>query len=219
MTATWPPGGLIQATLLRRTLDVGTELWRVHEATRFAPEAFNPVHRPSCSLAGGRFDSVTGNFAHLHAATNMRGALAETFAREVTFPAEHRPILAARLAGRALSQLVTTRPLTLISVQGPGVVSLGAGPWLTGGDEGVYPVSRQWAQAIHDAAAPEAGGLIWQSRHDPATTSVMLWESSAATGIVAGGVSYRLDADIPSAARAITEYLAEWGLYVPKRNA
>lgn len=144
-------------------LTVGTELWRIHPDT-YAANAVNPTPQPDVP-GGARFDSLTGDYAYTYLGDSPDAAVAETLCRDL--PATGRPRLVPRksIAGRVLSHLTVTQPVTVIAVHGPHLSAIGQDTWLTKSNPVDYVLTRTWAKALF-AASPSANGLLYRCRHN-----------------------------------------------------
>jgi hypothetical protein len=84
------------------------------------------------------------------------------------------------------SMVRTVRPLQLIRLDGQGLASIGTNRQdLIEGSRLTYATTRSWAEALA-LARPDADGMWWQSRQEPARWAVVLF--LAITGR-AGGLS------------------------------
>ncbi|MEW1547572.1 RES family NAD+ phosphorylase [Streptomyces tsukubensis] len=158
------------------TLPAGTELWRCHSAARPA-ETFNPIAADS-HFGGARFDgTVYDPYPFLYAGTEPATALAEVLLRSVDFDERsgRRLVPRAWIAGRALSVLRTRVELRLIRlVSEEDLAAVCQDSWLLEAEGASYAQTRRWASALRDRA-PEAQGLLWQSRRHRPRNAVILF--------------------------------------------
>jgi len=173
----------------------GAELWRIHSTDRTAT-AMNPRAQPT-ARRGGRFDSLTGDYAYLYLGDSPEAAIAETLCRDLPLPGPGaRLVPAAKLAGRVLSRVRVTAPIPLVTAHGgPALSQLGQDTWLNKCEPNKYVLTRRWAAAIA-GWAPEAAGLAYRCRHDEDSLAWML--STAPNrlehpSLAVGGVRIALD--------------------------
>lgn len=176
---------------LTEDLPVGKILWRIHRS-RFHSTEFNqqPVTNP---YAGGRFDSVAGDYSYLYAGDSVHGAVVETLLRDIPLAnaGEPRVLPGVALKGRLLSRVVVARPIKLVSLHGPGLSMIGQDGWLTNCDAMDYVFTRTWAQAIR-GWVPNAAGFAWRSRLDDSRLSyVFFGDVLTADSLVKAGKSMR----------------------------
>jgi hypothetical protein len=119
-----------------------------------------------------------------------------------------------------LSQVVTMRPCRLVEVQGSGAQQLGPDDWLARCDEGEYPLTRPWAEAIR-SWEPECDGLIWRSKRDPDEVVVVLWgaPATASTGcalLQAWDAFAALPLDVGLGRLQLDRFLTSWRLYLER---
>jgi hypothetical protein len=153
----------------------GTELWRVHSSSRPA-ERFNPVSADA-HFGGNRFDGTSYDpYSYLYQAADPTTALAETLLRSLDFDVESgmRLVPYAAVRGRSLSMLRARFDLRLISlISEEDLAAVCQDSWLLEADGDRYAKTRRWASELR-AQAPDAMGLIWQSRrHRPRLASVL----------------------------------------------
>lgn len=111
------------------------------------------------------------------------------------------------------SMLRTVRPLQLIRLDDQGLASIGTNrPDLIEGSRMTYPTARSWAQALA-LARPDADGMWWQSRQEPARWAVVLFgvARGRAGGFSPGDVQGFQPA-VPFASPAGLERLDQLGL-------
>ncbi|MFE9632009.1 RES family NAD+ phosphorylase [Streptomyces sp. NPDC006463] len=155
-------------------IPAGTELWRVHQS-KYRPVQFNP-RLADIHLKGGRFEgTVLDPYRSLYVADSALTAVAESLLRSVPFlPTGKRKIPYAFVHGRTLSVLRTTRELTLVSlIEEKDLAAVHQTADLLD-DERSYPMARRWTSEIR-AQAPEAMGLVWQSRRNRPKHSMVLF--------------------------------------------
>ncbi|GAA2444308.1 hypothetical protein GCM10010433_52020 [Streptomyces pulveraceus] len=176
MTGVFPMTSL-ELRPVPHVLPAGTELWRVHN-TRYAPDEFNPkLADPFEFRNGSRFDGTPLDPYHcLYLGDTATTALAESVLRSRPFelPAGRRRIPYATVLHRSLSVLRTRCELTLVSlIEAKDLAAVCQESTLLE-DERNYVSARRWASEIR-AQAPEAMGLIWQSRHNRPQRALVLF--------------------------------------------
>lgn len=171
MTSTYPHPPRPLPPALVTTIPSGTSLWRIHGAHRDAAD-LNPTPSPRVR-AGGRFDSLDGSYAYTYLGDCPAAAVAETLCRSLPVDQSPRLIPRIQIAGRVLSELTTTRDVTVVDLTGTGATRINAEVWLTKCDPSGYLATRTWAAAILDAN-PTVDGIQFRPRHDENTLSWML---------------------------------------------
>ncbi|MFF2144650.1 RES family NAD+ phosphorylase [Kitasatospora sp. NPDC058190] len=155
------------------TIPAGTELWRVHKSV-YAPDQFNDK-LSDIHFGGGRFEgTVLDPYHYLYLAATPLTALAESMLRSVPYGGNGtRGVLYAVAEGRSLSCLRSRCDLTLVRLQtGADLAAVCQETLLD--DERNYAVSRRWSSEIR-AQAPEAQGLLWDSRRNRREDVLMLY--------------------------------------------
>jgi hypothetical protein len=146
-------------------LPAGTCLSRIHR-TAFDSCSFNPTV-PLDPWQGGRFDCDHAHpYGSLYAGSDDGVAIAETLLRDADLDERDLFLPRARLDGRALGWIATTRPLVLVKLHGTGLgrVKQNSG-WLVMTDESEYAFTRAWGYAIRDWV-PAAAGFVWRAKRD-----------------------------------------------------
>ncbi|MGE7384490.1 RES family NAD+ phosphorylase [Streptomyces sp. NPDC004126] len=161
---------------LRPNLEVipaGTELWRVHKS-KYRPTQFNPT-LADLHFNGGRFEgTVLDPYRSLYVADTALTAVAESVLRSVPWTGGRREIPYISVKDRTLSVLRTTRELTLVSlIEEKDLAAVHQTANLLD-DERSYPMARRWVSEIR-AQAPDAMGLVWQSRRNRPKHAVVLF--------------------------------------------
>jgi hypothetical protein len=131
---------------------------RGQEAVRFRRSAF-------------RFNAPGDEFGVLYLSTSLEGAFVESFG----WATGSNLVSVEALVRRELLE-VELSPLVLVDLTGPGLTRMGADDRLCKGDD--YGLAQRWALAIHNhPSAPD--GILYGARHDPACTSIALFERAA----------------------------------------
>jgi hypothetical protein len=127
-------------------------------------------------FGGGRFDATERDpHGFLYAALDDGPAVAEALLRNIM--SDHRGyrlLPRPSWAGRELSRLTTTIPLTLIALRtGTDLGTVGQDSWLTTCDPDDYPQTREYAKWLRNLSAA-AHGAAWLSKRDPGATVLVL---------------------------------------------
>ncbi|MEU9700503.1 RES family NAD+ phosphorylase [Streptomyces sp. NPDC047981] len=156
-----------------KVIPAGTELWRVHKS-KYRPHQFNPL-LADIHFDGGRFEGTPLDPYHsLYVADSALTAVAESMLRSVAWNGTKRTIPYAAAHGRSLSVLRTTCELTVVSlIEEKDLAAVRRTADLLD-DERSYAKARRWASEIR-AQAPEAMGLVWQSRRNRPENSYVLF--------------------------------------------
>ncbi|QLJ01808.1 RES family NAD+ phosphorylase [Streptomyces sp. NEAU-sy36] len=157
-------------------LPAGTHLWRMH-SSRFAAEEFKPFDPDD--PAPGRFHGTPEDpYPCLYAATEPETALAETLLRSVRFDprTSMRLVPWAAVRGKSLNAVRTRCELKLVSLRSGAALAAVCQDHLLLENEGPehYRDTRRWAREIR-AQAPEAMGMIWDSKRNPPQRSLVLF--------------------------------------------
>ncbi|WP_353940748.1 RES family NAD+ phosphorylase [Streptomyces sp. HUAS MG91] len=182
-------------------LPVGTQLWRMH-SSRFAADEFKPFQPDD--RAPGRFHGTPEDpYPCLYAAVDAETALAETLLRSVPFDRETgmRLVPWSAVRGKSLHAVRTRCELRLVSLcSGPALAAvLQDNTLLENEGREHYATTRQWAREVR-AQVPEAMGMIWGSKRNPARRALVLFGDRLA-GPVDGPLAplpYRSIADLGS---------------------
>jgi len=134
--------------------------------------------RPSDEVfGGGRFDATQADpYPFLYAASVPETAILESIARDLPFHSKHpRTIKRASVANLALSPILVSEPLTLISLMsGIDLASALQDGWLIQCGSHDYPQTRRWAKWLRQQV-PAAQGIAWMSRWNVGSQSVILF--------------------------------------------
>ncbi|MFD0413809.1 RES family NAD+ phosphorylase [Streptomyces sp. NPDC127108] len=157
-------------------LPAGSHLWRMH-SSRFAAEQFKPFD--AHDRAPGRFHGTPEDpYPCLYAATDPETALAETLLRSVDFDKETSMRLVPWLwvRGKSLHVVRTRCELRLVSLRSGAALAAVCQDNFLLEREGPehYARTRTWAREIR-AQAPEAMGMIWESRRNPSQQALVLF--------------------------------------------
>ena len=157
-------------------LPAGSHLWRMH-SSRFAAEQFKPFD--ARDRAPGRFHGTPEDpYPCLYAATDPETALAETLLRSIDFDKETsmRLVPWPWVRGKSLHVVRTRCELRLVSLRSGAALAAVCQDTFLLEREGPehYARTRTWAREIR-AQAPEAVGMIWESRRNPSQQALVLF--------------------------------------------
>ncbi|GGV15346.1 hypothetical protein GCM10010260_63090 [Streptomyces filipinensis] len=159
----------------RQVIPAGTELWRVHRSS-YAPDQFNP-RLADIHFDGGRFEgTVLDPYHSLYLADTPLTALAESVLRSRPFdlPLGMRTIPFRTVWHRSLSAVRTRYPLNLVSLVGGADLAAVCQDSTLLEDESNYAKARRWSSEIR-AQAPDAMGLMWESRRNRSRCALVLF--------------------------------------------
>ncbi|MFD5563741.1 RES family NAD+ phosphorylase [Kitasatospora griseola] len=164
------------------TIAAGTELWRVHHS-KYAPNQFND-RLSDIHFDGGRFEgTVLDPYHYLYLAGSPVTAMAESLLRSVPYSGRDgkREILYAAAHGRSLSCLRVRHDLALVALRtGADLAAVRQEASLLE-DERNYAVARRWSSEIR-AQAPNAQGLLWDSRRNRGEDVMVLYRDRVEQG-------------------------------------
>jgi hypothetical protein len=164
-----PPRDLHSRPLSLRILPAQSRLSRIHDAAH-AAVWFGPL--PG-TPPRNRFDAPAGEFRVCYLALTPQAAFAETFLRNPG----RRLLEASTVEQRALAELVTTHPLSLVCLYGPEMARLRATAEVTHGPD--YANARAWAAALwNHPLSPD--GILYKSRHDDDEVCLALFDRGEA---------------------------------------
>lgn len=154
-------------------------MYRVHEFNphtgKYRPNDFN-----DSGHGNARFSPIltpTGKIIPtLYAANTMRGAIMETALHDVPFPASgYIHDIQRDLDSTLHMSAIRIGDLRLVNLQSTGLRAAGLRPsHLFDGDKRDYARTRKWAAWIW-AEYPKAQGVIWMSKQDNQSRSIMLF--------------------------------------------
>jgi hypothetical protein len=181
--------------LLIRTFPASRAWFRIHRAVHAA------LYFGKASV--NRFDAPRGQFGVLYVGADAHCAFIETFGHATGTLS----VSEAELRMRELSTVHAKRDLRLVDLRGEGLARMGADAELTSGTD--YALSQRWALAIHDHKR-KPDGIAYRARHDPARTSIAMFER-VASELTAASTGTLLDPkNAPRLGRILDTY--EFGL-------
>ena len=175
----------------------GTVLHRIHKLDYGAVQ-FNP------GLVGNaRFSPIAGAdgslIPTLYGGSSFACAAMESVFHDVPFTPGFKAYDKNKLAGHGHSQCVAARDLVLADLTSRALRKLGVErKQLIDTEKDQYPLTRQWAAAIH-AAFPQVQGLCWIARQDDSARAVVLFGDRIADGVLQPAAATRSLVDDPVA--------------------
>jgi RES domain-containing protein len=162
----------------------GTQLWRVSKDA--AGTAFSTFagHRARFSPILAADGSVVPAW---YGATSEAGAIFESVFHDIRPSHRSRRVLPNQYIDRILAQVVTVRPLRLVDLTTDGLHVIGRSRARL-----IESTSRRYAWTIEQAeqllsAAPEADGFLWVSRARDTSMSLVLYEKTGRSPMIAPG--------------------------------
>jgi len=175
-----PPPPILHITLA--TWPAGAVLHRVHHLDYGAVQ-FNPGIR-----GNARFSPIAdldGNLIPtLYGGSSFACAAMESVFHDVPFAAGFKTYDKGKLEVHGHSQFTAAQDLVLADLASRSLRKLGVErKQLIDTEKDQYPMTRQWAVAIH-AAFPEVQGLCWVSRQDDSARAVVLFGDRIGEGVL-----------------------------------
>lgn len=167
----------------------GTVVHRVHHLDYGALQ-FNPGRQGNARfspIADANGDPIPT----LYGGSSFACAAMESVFHDVPFGAGFKAYDKNKLAGHVHSQFSATQDLLLADLGSKALRKLGVPRnCLIDTEKDQYPVTRQWAVAIH-AGFPQLQGLCWVSRQDDSARSLVLFGDRVGAGVLAPGAPTR----------------------------
>ncbi len=183
-----PPSDLSQRKLPLKTLAAATIFYRVHQAK------YNPIY--FSSSGGGRFDTPEGI---IYLGIDEYAAFRETIGRF----SKYRLISSEELEKRRMSEVKSSRALSLVDLTGKGLTLLDADARLLAGD---YKIAQQWSKALQDHPS-NPDGIYYRSRHDPSRFCLALYQLPTSSILqVINTYDFLSDEYLESLANILDEY-------------
>jgi hypothetical protein len=175
----------------------GLAIHRVHHLDYGAVQ-FNPGVR-----GNARFSPIAAAGAHpiptLYGGSSFACAAMESVFHDVPFVAGFKAYDKGKLAGQGHSQFSAARDLLLADLGSKALRKLGVPRnALIDTEKDQYPLTRQWAVAIH-AQFPAVQGLCWVSRQDDSARALVLFGDRIAEGLLEPGAPTRSLVNDPAA--------------------
>ncbi|MDJ0658989.1 MAG: RES family NAD+ phosphorylase [Crocosphaera sp.] len=152
----YPPSDLFRRELPLKIIEARTVFYRVHQA-QYDPIYFN-------NSSQGRFNIPEGV---MYLGIDEWVAFRETIG---SF-SEYRLISCEELKKRRLSQVISSRNLSLVDLTGNGLTLLDADGRLSTGS---YNIAQRWSQALQDHPS-NPDGIYYRSRYDLARFCLALY--------------------------------------------
>lgn len=161
---------------LYRTRPAGDAIHRVHQES-YGATGFNPT------ASDGRFRPVWMGpptarvpVPTMYGAQDVETAIAEGLLRGVDPDKRaRRRLFRHEVRGVAYSQLIPSRDLNLVRLNGPGLTRLGlTRADVIDSDKSSYPATAELAQKLHDLPT-EPDGILWTSRQNDSAAAMILW--------------------------------------------
>lgn len=153
-----PEGSVVINPVL---LPAGHSLFRVHRQ-QFAGDSFNNTVQGNARFSP-IFDPQGRLIPTLYAGDVTRVALCEVIFHDIDISQSAIVYPVKALAAFRHSQLVTTAPMQLASLDLASLVKMRVDKKLIHSDASEYKITRQWAEAVHHQY-PHIQGLTWPSR-------------------------------------------------------
>ncbi len=183
-----PPSDLDRRQLPLKTLAAATIFYRVHQAK------YNPIY--FSSSGGGRFDTPEGI---IYLGIDEYAAFRETIGRF----SKYRLISSEELEKRRMSEVKSSRALSLVDLTGKGLTLLDADARLLAGD---YKIAQQWSKALQDHPS-NPDGIYYRSRHDPSRFCLALYQLPTSSILqVINTYDFLSDEYLESLANILDEY-------------
>lgn len=171
MADTAQPLGNLQLSTLVWT--AATPIHRVH-LERYRADQFNPGLNGNARFSPIR-DANGQPIPTLYGGTSFDCAAMETVFHDVPFAAGFKTYDKGKLAGQQHSLLHCSHDLLLVDLGSKALRKLGVPrKSLIDTEKDQYPLTRQWAEAIHRQRA-DVQGLCWTSRQDDSARALMLF--------------------------------------------
>ncbi|WP_422418798.1 RES family NAD+ phosphorylase [Pseudomonas sp. GZD-222] len=176
-----PEGNLQLSTLIWAA---GTPIHRVH-LERYGASQFNPGLNGNARFSPIR-DANGQPIPTLYGGTSFDCAAMETVFHDVPFAAGFKTYDKGKLAGQQHALLHCSQDLLLVDLGSKALRKLGvARKALIDTEKDQYPLTRQWAEAIHRQRA-DVQGLCWTSRQDDSARALMLFGDRVVASSLAG---------------------------------
>ena len=187
-----PSADLSQRKLPLKTLAAATIFYRVHQAK------YDPIY--FSNYGGGRFDTSEGI---IDLGIDEYVAFRETIGRF----SKYRLISSEELEKRRMSEIKSSRALSLVDLTGKGLTLLDADARLLTGD---YKIAQQWSKALQDhPSSPD--GIYYRSLHDPSRFCLALYQIATSSILqVMNTYDFLSDEYLESLANLLDEY--QYGL-------
>ena len=200
-----------------KTLEAGTVLHRVHQ-DRYRADQFNLGTQGNARFSPIQ-DAQGAPNPTLYGGSTMDCAMMETVFHDVPHAPGFKTLDKRKLGGQVHSRAEVTQDLELVDLASvplrkPGVTR----KQLIDTEKDQYPVTRQWAQKLHEKN-PHAQGLSWISRQDDSARAVVLFGDRIAAGALRPDGDLRSLVDDEKAYDEVLDLAARLGvLIVPGKD-
>jgi hypothetical protein len=177
--AALPPVSLHISTLI---WNKDTPIHRVHQ-DRYAAAQFNPGLKGNARFSPIR-DQEGRAIPSLYGGSSFECAAMETVFHDVSFAPGFKAYDKSALSEQVHSQIHPTQDLLLADLGSKALRKLGVQrKQLIDTETDQYPLTRQWAEAIH-AAHAQIQGLCWTSRQDDEARAIVLFGDRIGPGVL-----------------------------------
>ena len=182
-----PPPPTLHITTL--SWPAGLTIHRVHHRDYGAVQ-FNPGIKGNARFSPIR-DAHGKSIPTLYGGSSFACAAMESVFHDVPFAAGFKAYDKGKLAGQGHSQFSARQDLVLADLGSKALRKLGVPRnCLVDTEKDQYPLTRQWAVAIH-AGFPQVQGLCWISRQDDSARAVVLFGDRIGDGVLTPGAPTR----------------------------
>jgi len=210
-----PPPPTLQITTIG--WPAGSTIHRVHHLDYGAVQ-FNPGLKGNARFSP--IEDANGKpIPTLYGGSSFACAAMESVFHDVPFVAGFKAYDKGKLAGQGHSKFSASRDLLLADLGSKALRKLGVPRnRLIDTEKDQYPLTRQWAVAIH-AGFPQVQGLCWISRQDDSARAVVLFGDRIADGALTPGAPTRSLVSDPAACGELLALAEQIGVdIVPGRS-
>lgn len=171
------------------TVAVSTMIWlqdtiihRVHQ-DKYAGDQFNPGVN-----GNARFSPIKDGSGEpvpiLYGGSTFECAAMETVFHDVPFAPALKTLDKTKLAGQVHTQVKPGADLVLADFRSKALRKLGvARSQIIDTEKDQYPITRQWAEAIHKQC-PDVQGICWTSRQDDSAQALIVFGDRLKKGVL-----------------------------------
>lgn len=165
------PPATIAVSIMKWSLD--TMIHRVHQG-KYAGDQFNPGLNGNARFSPIK-DASGEPIPTLYGGSTFECAAMETVFHDVPFAPGLKTLDKTKLTGQVHSQVKPDADLILADFRNKALRKLGvARSQLIDTEKDQYPITRQWAEAIHKQC-PDVQGICWTSRQDDSAQALMVF--------------------------------------------
>jgi hypothetical protein len=177
------------ALSLPTTVAVSTMKWlqdtiihRVHQ-DKYAGDQFNPGLKGNARFSPIK-NAVGKPIPTLYGGSAFECAAMETVFHDVPFAPGLKTLDKTKLAGQVHSQVKPGADLVLADFRNKALRKLGvARSQIIDTEKDQYPMTRQWAEAIH-TQCPDVQGICWTSRQDDSAQALIVFGDRLKKGVL-----------------------------------